>query len=201
MGAFPVVILSRSFADVARCAYLPVCRPHRAYILTQTNTRIFETAEMLGVGRMGERGKGEDPKCENHENGGLGGVMPSCWCSVGFRLVPWWPILATFLARRSSIRPPHHHHQYKAFRNRRNSGYRDRVKGEARGAQLQKPRQIGGFEGAMPPVGVPRGSVRFRRVPQRFIVPDGLSPHAYIPTTKPITGVSKPPKRRVLGKC
>ena len=84
----------------------PIFRPD-AYIRRRVTT------EKLGIGRRGERRKRGAPKWGNaNKRRTFKGVIPSCWRSVGFRLVRWFSVgfrsgLLSLSTRRPFSAPPH----------------------------------------------------------------------------------------------
>ena len=86
------------FRGVPRLSVLPISPfSSSPYSALPTNTRRFETTEMLGIGEgAGERRKREERKCENTDKSGIWRRNPPYGSSVGFRGLPWRSAVARF---------------------------------------------------------------------------------------------------------
>ena len=99
------------------------------------------------------------------------------------------------ISRRPYIPPAN---QYQALRNRRKVGYWRTGDGEDERGESANPRKMCIWGGEFPSGGVPSGSPRFRGGP--LCVPSHCPSSSPLCSTPTILGVSKPPKRRVLGE-
>ena len=190
--------------------------------------RVFRNRRKVGYRANGRRGGTRGPKVRKSRNKKADmraefhsvGFRHVPMSSARFRGAPLCPHPHS-PSHRSYISPPN---RCQAFRNHRNVGYWTKGgKGETRGPKVLKARKKGRLEGAIPPFWcsegacqVPRGSARFsggplclcsRRPWFRGVPPGSAAVHCahlhcsslLYSARQPIPGVSKPPKRWVLG--
>ena len=63
---------------------------HRSYIPPANQYQAFRMHRKFGyLEGMSTGGNERSVSAKTTQKGGFGGVIPSCWCSVGFRQVPW----------------------------------------------------------------------------------------------------------------
>ena len=151
---------------VVRCAHVPVVHFQHSCIPRPSNTRSFETAATLGIGRRGD-GSTSTQSGYNPREADLMGLTASGWCSwVGRCLASD----SAFVVRPNSAPV----HIPRVSKPSGTLGIRRRGRNQkTRGTKVRKPNQKWNQD-VLPPVGVPWILVRFRmgrQFPRRPIVP------------------------------
>ena len=199
---------------MVRCSRWPLSSPLYSARLPIPGVSKPPKRRLLGNGWGNEETRGSKAQ-KPRKIGEFEGVMPSCWCSVGFRQVPWGPAnfsggtlflsslgpwflgappsaAVAHCARwplSSPLYPTHQTIQGVSKPPKLWVLWKGGGWAKTSRAKVGKHRQKVGFAGVIPPYGVPWGSAVVHSAHLSIL----RSPRCHIPPFQPIPGVSKPP--------